>query len=150
MIEAFKDPQTWCYCGIAITTTLPTGGLGAFANIIITGFHFTALQTQLLDLVCQLLGKTVLVIKRTTEGLYIQRGVGPPHPLNEAGDTAMWSHVSTDMVLGFYIIVLLISTWLVKKTGQNLLVMLGFIIIFLRWYLLRQNKRKDELASAGI
>lgn len=46
MIEAFKDPQTWCYCGIAITTTLPTSGLGAFANIIITGFDFTILETQ--------------------------------------------------------------------------------------------------------
>ena len=35
--EAFMDPQTWCYCLIAICTTLPTSGLGAFANIIITG-----------------------------------------------------------------------------------------------------------------
>lgn len=35
--EAFLDPQTWCYCLIQICTTLPTSGLGAFANIIITG-----------------------------------------------------------------------------------------------------------------
>src|ERR1700676_876141 len=35
--EAFLDPQTYCYCLIAICTTLPTSGLGAFANIIITG-----------------------------------------------------------------------------------------------------------------
>jgi sugar phosphate permease len=82
MIEAFMDPQTWCYCGIAVFTTLPTSGLGAFANIIITSFHFSVLQTQLLA-----------------------------------------------MVLGAYIIIVLLSSvWLVKKTGQNLLVMLAFVI----------------------
>ncbi|RJE25743.1 Allantoate [Aspergillus sclerotialis] len=82
MWEAFRDPQTWCYCGIQIFTTLPTSGLGAFANIIISGFDFTVLQTQLLA-----------------------------------------------MVMGFYIIiVLLLSSWLVNKTHQNLWVMLGFII----------------------
>lgn len=67
---------------IALCTTLPTSGLGGFANIVITGFKFTVLQTQLLA-----------------------------------------------MVLGVYIIiVLLCSTWLVKKTGQNLLVMGLFVI----------------------
>ncbi|KAG2420366.1 hypothetical protein HFD88_005167 [Aspergillus terreus] len=82
MLEAFKDPQMYCYCAIQVFTTLPTSGLGAFANIIIKGFDFTLLQTQLLA-----------------------------------------------MVLGFYIIiVLLTSSFLVKKTNQNLLVMLGFII----------------------
>lgn len=82
MIEALLDPQAYGYCLVQITTTLPTSGLGAFANIIITGFNFTELQTQLLS-----------------------------------------------MVLGAYIIfVLLVSAWLVKKTGQNLLVMLGFVI----------------------
>lgn len=82
MWEAFRDPQTWCYCGIQVFTTLPTSGLGAFANIIISGFHFTVLETQLLA-----------------------------------------------MVLGFYIIIVLLSSsWVVSKTHQNLLVMLGFII----------------------
>ena len=82
MIEGLLDPQTWCYCLIAICTTLPTSGLGAFANIIITGFHFSVLQTQLLA-----------------------------------------------MVLGAYIIIVLLSSsWLVKKTGQNLLIMGLFVI----------------------
>ena len=35
--EALCDPQAYCYCLIQICTTLPTSGLGAFANIIITG-----------------------------------------------------------------------------------------------------------------
>lgn len=82
MWEAFRDPQMYCYCAIQIFTTLPTSGLGAFANIIISGFKFSVLQTQLLA-----------------------------------------------MVLGFYIIIVLLSSaWLVKKTGQNLLVMGAFVI----------------------
>ncbi|KAJ5771590.1 hypothetical protein N7520_002119 [Penicillium odoratum] len=80
--EALRDPQTWCYCSIQIFTTLPTSGLGAFAGIIMTGFNFTTLQSQLLA-----------------------------------------------MVLGFYIIIILLtSAWLVKKYNQNLLVMLGFVV----------------------
>lgn len=80
-IDALTDPQTWCYCLISICTTLPTSGLGAFKAIIIKGFNFTELQTQLLA-----------------------------------------------MVLGAYIIFILFSTlYLVKKTGQNLLVMAGFV-----------------------
>ncbi|KKK12685.1 hypothetical protein P175DRAFT_0502513 [Aspergillus ochraceoroseus IBT 24754] len=80
--EAARDPQVYCYMAIQLFTTLPTSGLGAFANIIIAGFKFSVLQTQLLA-----------------------------------------------MVLGFYIIiVLLTSAFLVRKTGQNLLIMLGFII----------------------
>lgn len=49
--EALLDPQSWCYCLIAICTTLPTSGLGAFSQIIIKGFNFTVLQTQLLAMV---------------------------------------------------------------------------------------------------
>lgn len=82
MWEAFKDPQMYCYCLIAFCTTLPTSGLGAFANIVIKGFNFSLLQTQLLA-----------------------------------------------MVLGAYIIIVLLSSmWLVKKTGQNLIVMLVYVI----------------------
>ncbi|KAL5398920.1 hypothetical protein PMIN02_001000 [Paraphaeosphaeria minitans] len=49
--EALFDPQSWCYCLIAICTTLPTSGLGGFANIIIKGFDFSVLETQLLAMV---------------------------------------------------------------------------------------------------
>ena len=80
--EAFLDPQMWCYCLIAITTTLPTSGLGAFSQIVISGFSFSRLETQLLA-----------------------------------------------MVLGVVIItILLSSTWLVKKTKQNLIVMGVYVI----------------------
>jgi hypothetical protein len=82
MIEGLLDPQTWCYCLIAICTTLPTSGLGAFAQIIINGFNFSVLQTQLLA-----------------------------------------------MVLGFYIIIVLLSSiWIAGKTHQNLIVMGVYVI----------------------
>jgi len=82
LLEALRDPQMWCYCLIAICTTLPTSGLGAFANLIIKSFHFSTLQTQLLA-----------------------------------------------MVLGAYIIcVLFSSNWLIKKTGQNILIMGIYVI----------------------
>ena len=82
LVEALTDPQVWGYAAIALTTTLPTSGLGAFQGIIIKSFGFSTLQTQLLA-----------------------------------------------MVLGFYIIIILLgSLWIVKKTGQNLLVMLGFVL----------------------
>lgn len=59
MIEGLTDPQTWCYCLIAICTTLPTSGLGAFANIIIKGFDFDVLETQLLAMV---LGFYIIIV----------------------------------------------------------------------------------------
>lgn len=82
MLEGFTDPQTYGYCLIQICTTLPTSGLGSFANLVISGFNFSVLQTQLLA-----------------------------------------------MVLGFYIIIVLLSSaFLVRKTGQNLLVMALFVL----------------------
>ena len=49
--EALLDPQTYCYMGIQIFTTLPTSGLGAFYNIIIQDLGFDVLQVQLLAMV---------------------------------------------------------------------------------------------------
>ncbi|MCJ1448043.1 MAG: hypothetical protein MMC23_008556 [Stictis urceolatum] len=87
MIERVRDNQTGLQNKTfrreqMIEGTFAIRRCGAFANIIIRSFDFTALQTQLLA-----------------------------------------------MVSGFYIIVVLFtSTWLVKKTGQSLLVMLAFCV----------------------
>lgn len=59
VVDALTDVQTWCYCLIQICTTLPTSGLGAFAGLIITGFDFTVLETQLLAMV---LGAFIIII----------------------------------------------------------------------------------------
>jgi hypothetical protein len=103
--EALTDPQLYCYMLIQICTTLPTSGLGAFANIIVKGFKFTTLQTQLLA-----------------------------------------------MVLGAYIvIVLLSSTWLVKKTGQNLLIMGVFVIpSFAGTIVLMTVRNTNTATQAGL
>ncbi|KAF2501814.1 MFS general substrate transporter [Lophium mytilinum] len=103
--EALLDPQSWCYCLIAICTTLPTSGLGAFANIIISGFDFTVLQTQLLA-----------------------------------------------MVLGAVIVLILLSsTWLVRKTGQNLIVMGVFVIpSFVGTIVLMTVENHNKASQVGL
>lgn len=70
-MEALRDPQTWGYCLISICTTLPTSGLGAFKSIIISGFHFTVLQTQLLAMV---LGAYIIIVLFSS--LYIVKKTG--------------------------------------------------------------------------
>lgn len=71
VIDALTDPQTWGYGLIALTTTLPTSGLGAFANIIIKSFGFTVLQTQLLSMV---LGVYIIIILLSSTWLVKKTG----------------------------------------------------------------------------
>lgn len=47
-MEGFTDPTVWAVTFISFTNGLPTGGLGAFSNIILSAFGFTQLQTYLL------------------------------------------------------------------------------------------------------
>ncbi|KAF8608268.1 MFS general substrate transporter [Ceratobasidium sp. AG-I] len=47
-IEALTDIKTWCFYIISFTNALPTGGLGAFSNLILKSFGFTTLQIDLL------------------------------------------------------------------------------------------------------
>lgn len=37
-VEALTDPTVWAVTLISFTNALPTGGLGAFSNIIISAF----------------------------------------------------------------------------------------------------------------
>ncbi|CAA7259541.1 unnamed protein product [Cyclocybe aegerita] len=46
--EALQDITVWGIVLISFTNALPTGGLGAFSNIILKAFGFTQLQTYLL------------------------------------------------------------------------------------------------------
>ncbi|KAJ7576126.1 major facilitator superfamily domain-containing protein [Mycena floridula] len=46
--EALSDLTVWSIVLISFTNALPTGGLGAFSNIIINAFGYTQLQTYLL------------------------------------------------------------------------------------------------------
>ncbi|KAJ6629145.1 MFS general substrate transporter [Mycena sp. CBHHK59/15] len=42
------DPTVWLIVLVSFTNALPTGGLGAFSNLILVAFGFTRLQTYLL------------------------------------------------------------------------------------------------------
>jgi hypothetical protein len=47
-VEALRDPVVWGVTLVSFTNALPTGGIGAFSNIILKEFGFTQLQTYLL------------------------------------------------------------------------------------------------------
>lgn len=84
MWEAFRDPQMWCYCAVQVFTTLPTSGLGAFAGIIMTGFDFTTLQSQLLAMVLGFYIMAVLLtsawlVKRYQQNLIVMLGFIIPY-----------------------------------------------------------------------
>ncbi|KAH8891120.1 major facilitator superfamily transporter [Thozetella sp. PMI_491] len=49
--DAFTDPQLYGFALIQLCTTIPSGGIGAYAAIMIQSFGFTTWQTQLLQMV---------------------------------------------------------------------------------------------------
>ncbi|PMD16828.1 major facilitator superfamily transporter [Hyaloscypha hepaticicola] len=59
--DAATDPQVWAFILIQFFLTLPSGGLGAFANIIIKSFGFTTWQTQLLQMVSGVVQVTAML-----------------------------------------------------------------------------------------
>ncbi|KAK5636908.1 hypothetical protein RRF57_012620 [Xylaria bambusicola] len=207
VFDALADPQTWCYAGIQLFTTLPTSGLGSFANIIIsTNLKFSVLQTQLLAIVLGayiiivLLG-SVWIVKKTSQNILVALGfvipsfVGTILLLTIPNETFS-QHVG--LLISYYIT---LSFWAAQTLGLSLLsrnvggqtkksvilainfifwatgnaigpqVFLGWdapkyhiafathlacytalvlVLVFFRWYLKRQNKKRDELAAAGV
>ncbi|KAJ5169212.1 uncharacterized protein N7482_004806 [Penicillium canariense] len=49
--DAFTDPQLYAFALIQILTTIPSGGIGAFANQIVNGFGYSVWESQLLMMV---------------------------------------------------------------------------------------------------
>ncbi|TGO34926.1 hypothetical protein BHYA_0176g00070 [Botrytis hyacinthi] len=204
--DAFTDPQMYCYCLIAICTTLPTSGLGAFANIIITGFNFTVLQTQLLAMV---LGFYIIIVllsshflvKKYNQNILIMTFYLLPSFIgtivlmtvrNTSFSTKVGLLISYYLTLSFWstatLSLTLMSRNVAGQTKKTIVVAANFIswaagnavgpqvflkndapryfiafathlgcyillllvLIFLRWHLMRENKRRDELAEAGV
>ncbi|KAF7191670.1 putative transporter [Pseudocercospora fuligena] len=126
MWEAFTDVQCWCYCLIQICTTLPTGGLGAFANIIIKGFGFTTLQTQLLAMV---LGAYIIIIlfssawlvKKTQQNILIMAIFCLP---SFAGTIVLMTVENTStateagLLISYYVV---LSFWAAQGLGMSML-----------------------------
>ncbi|KAM3077745.1 hypothetical protein ACMFMG_007068 [Clarireedia jacksonii] len=204
--DAFTDPQMYCYCLIAICTTLPTSGLGAFANIIITGFDFTVLQTQLLSMVLGfyiiiVLMSSHFLVKRYNQSILVMGAFLLPSFVgttilmtirNTSFSTKVGLLISYYLTLSFWsaqtLSITLISRNIAGQTKKTIVVAANFVswaagnavgpqvfldrdapryfiafathlgcysllllvLVFLRWHLMRQNRKRDELAAAGI
>ncbi|KAM0281484.1 hypothetical protein ACHAQH_003514 [Verticillium albo-atrum] len=205
-IEGLKDPQVWGYCGIAFCTTLPTSGLGAFANIIIKSFGFSLIETQLLAMV---LGFYIIIVlltsvwlaKRYSQNLWIMLVYCLPSFVGTAilmtikkGTMAnnVGLLISYYITLSFWaaqtLALSLISRNIAGQTKKTVAVAMNFIfwaagnavgpqvflqhdqpryliafsthlgcysllviiIVALRFHLVRQNKKRDELAASGV
>ncbi|KAF5003197.1 hypothetical protein FDECE_10265 [Fusarium decemcellulare] len=176
--DAFMDPQTWCYATIQFCTTLPTSGISNFANIIIkNSLHFTTLQTQLLSMVLGgyilfVLLLSVYLIKKYNQNILTMLGfmifsfVGTICLMAVPNQT-MAQHVG--LLISYYITM---SFWTAQTMGLSLMsrnvggatkksvvIATNFIfwaagnaivLISFRWYLVRENKRRDQLAAAGV
>ncbi|KAI0011437.1 MFS general substrate transporter [Xylariaceae sp. FL0662B] len=205
--DALTDPQTWVYAGIQFTTTLPTSGLGAFANLIISGnLGFSNLQTQLLAMVLGfyiiiVLLLSVWLVKKFNQNSLVMLGFVIPSfigtiLLMTVPNETFAQHVG--LLISYY---LTLSFWSAQNLGLSMMsrnvggqtkksavVAINFIfwsagnaigpqvflskdapryytafathlgcysllvviILFFRWYLVRENKRRDVLAAAGM
>ncbi|KAG7109020.1 putative transporter like protein [Verticillium longisporum] len=205
-VEGLTDPQVWGYCGIAFCTTLPTSGLGAFANIIIKSFGFSLIETQLLAMVLGfyiiiVLLSSVWLAKRYGQNLWIML----VYCLPSFAGTAVLMTVRTGsmgtnvgLLISYYITLSfwaaqtlalsLISRNIAGQTKKTVAVAMNFIfwaagnavgpqvflqrdqpryliafsthmgcygllvliIVALRFHLVRQNKKRDDLAASGV
>ncbi|KAI5867386.1 MFS general substrate transporter [Durotheca rogersii] len=204
--DALTDPQTWCYASIQFTTTLPTSGLGAFANLIISkSLGFTNLQTQLLAMVLGIyiiivLLSSVWLVKKFNQNILTMLGFVVPSfvgtiLLMTVPNETYAQHVG--LLISYYIT---LSFWAAQTLGLSLMsrnvggqtkktvvVALNFIfwsagnaigpqvflsrdaptyytafathlgcysalvliLLYFRFHLVRQNKKRDALAAAG-
>ncbi|EEY16135.1 allantoate permease [Verticillium alfalfae VaMs.102] len=172
-VEGLTDPQVWGYCGIAFCTTLPTSGLGAFANIIIKSFGFSLIETQLLAMV---LGFYIIIVllssgsMGTNVGLlisyYITLSFWAAQTLalslisrNIAGQTKKTVAVAMNFIFWAAGNAVGPQVFLQRDQPRYLIAfsthmgcygLLVLIIIALRFHLVRQNKKRDELAASGV
>ncbi|KAK8008173.1 hypothetical protein PG991_010724 [Apiospora marii] len=208
VVDALTDPQTWCYAGIQLSTTLPTSGLGSFYGIIVNeSLGFSVLQTQLLAMVLGfyiifiLLGSNWIVNKwkngniLTMLGFIVPSFVGTILLMTIPNQTFS-QHVG--LLICYYIT---LSFWSAQTLGLSLMsrnvggitkktvvVAINFIfwsagnaigpqvflerdkpryfiafathlgcysllvviLVFFRWWLVRQNRQRDALAAAGV
>ncbi|KAI1334665.1 MFS general substrate transporter [Xylariaceae sp. FL0016] len=207
VFDALTDPQTWCYAAIQFTTTLPTSGLGAFANIIISnGLGFGTLQTQLLAMVLGfyiiiVLLTSVWLVKKFNQNILTMLGFIIPSfvgtiLLMTIPNQTFSQHVG--LLLCYYIT---LSFWSAQTIGLSMMsrnvggqtkktvvVAMNFIfwsagnaigpqvflsrdapryytafathlgcysllvvvLLYFRWHMVRQNKKRDEMAAAGV
>ncbi|KAK5947904.1 hypothetical protein OHC33_011061 [Knufia fluminis] len=204
--EALMDPQLYCHMLIAICTTLPTSGLGAFYGIVVKGLGFSVLETQLLAMVLGvviilILLSSAFIVKRYGQNCITMAVYVIP---SFVGTVVLMTVKNTDtatragLLISYYVVLTfwaaqtlsmsMISRNIAGQTKKTVVVAANFaawcagnaagpqvfltwdapryfiafathmgcyallvlVIIYLRWHLKRENKRKDELAAAGV
>lgn len=50
MREALADPKMWLICALALLCQIPNGGTQSFANVVVTSFGFSPLQSTLVNI----------------------------------------------------------------------------------------------------
>ncbi|KAL4810819.1 major facilitator superfamily domain-containing protein [Aspergillus unguis] len=84
--EAVMDPQLYAFAIISICTTIPSGGIGAYANIIIQSFGYSTRETQLLTMVVGAVTTIALIVsayldRKFKQTIYIMLGCLVPSVL---------------------------------------------------------------------
>ncbi|TGO11922.1 hypothetical protein BTUL_0098g00250 [Botrytis tulipae] len=107
-IECLLDPKTWFCVFISLFTMIPNGGTTSFANILITSFGFTGLQSTLISLPSSLISFLTIVLSgylasryRNTTTLLLSTLLLPPI----IGASLMnWAPLNSLKLTGFYLI----------------------------------------------
>ncbi|KAK5100058.1 hypothetical protein LTR70_008020 [Exophiala xenobiotica] len=185
--EAFLDPQLYCRMLIAICTTLPTSGLGAFYGIVVSGLGFSVLETQLLAMVLGvviilILLSSAFLVKKYKQNCFIMGVYVIPSFI---GTVVLMTVKNTDtatragLLISYYIVLTLLGRtnvvyeylqkhcrtdqedagpqvfltydapryFIAFSTHMGCYALLVLVIIYLRWHLKRENKKKDEMAE---
>ncbi|CAG9977773.1 unnamed protein product [Clonostachys byssicola] len=70
--HAIADPQVYAFALIQVCTTLPSGGIGAYANILVKSFGFSTWETQLLQMPIGIVMLTVMLTSAWAERKFKQ------------------------------------------------------------------------------
>ncbi|EDN97236.1 hypothetical protein SS1G_11761 [Sclerotinia sclerotiorum 1980 UF-70] len=108
VIECLIDPKTWFCFFISLFTMIPNGGTTSYANILITSFGFTGLQSTLISLPSSLISFLTILSTghlassyRNTTTILLPIFLLPPI----IGTCLMnWAPLSSLKLTGFYLI----------------------------------------------
>ncbi|OQE28676.1 hypothetical protein PENSTE_c003G01506 [Penicillium steckii] len=68
--DAITDPQLYAFALIQILTSIPSGGIGAYANIIVNSFGYSTWESQLLTMVVGAVTALTMIISACLDRFY--------------------------------------------------------------------------------
>ncbi|KAI1320324.1 major facilitator superfamily domain-containing protein [Xylariaceae sp. FL0255] len=153
--DAVTDPQTWCYAAIQLTTTLPTSE--AFIIIILLASVWLVKKTRqnilvmLGFIVFSFVGTILLLtIPNTTFAQHVGLLISYHITLSSAINFVFWA---TGNAIGLQVFL----SWdapryhIAFATHLGCYTLLVLVLLFcFRWYLKRENKKRDKLAAEGV